>query len=440
MPSALRAYANRRMALLLLLSISSGLPLLLTSKTLQAWLTEAKADLSVISWASLIGLPYTLKYLWAPLTDAIGIPPSRRRGWMLLAQGGVITALVAMAACDPGLSLVPLVVAAIAVAISSATQDIVVDAYRIEVLSEAEYGAGAGTYVMGYRIGMLTGSGLALVLADHLSWPQVYLVMAGIMLLGVGAALAAPEPRVPRAPASVQEAVVRPFVDWFTRQPVATALLILVFVGIYKLDDALVQNLGTPFLLQHGYTKTDIAALREGVGMLATISGALLGGLVVARLGIHRSLWILGAVQAVGVLAWWWLALRLAPLEGQPPEVISALAATHRWDLAVAVAVEHLGAGLGTAAFLAFLMSRCNPAFGATQFALLTSLMATGRTVLAGPAGQLMEALHLSWPQFFLLAAATGLPGLLLLPVVAPWTSRPFAGLKPDSTPAASDS
>lgn len=410
MPGLLRTYADRRLLAVLALGFSSGLPLLLTGNTLKAWMSEAGADLATISYAGLIGLPYALKFLWAPLLDA-ATPPGlgRRRGWLLISQFAIAAGLLAMGAHDPGSSLKTMAALAVLVALWSATQDVVVDAYRLEVLTPERFGAGAAMGILGYRLGMLAAGAAALLSADAWGWPLTYGLMAAGMLVGIAATLAMPEPTIIAAPRSLDEAVRQPLADWFARLGRGGGMLVLAFVCIYKLDDALAQALVMPFLLHQGFSKSDIGTIQAGLGLVATIVGALAGGAIVGRIGVNRALWVLGAAQALGVLAYAWLAWQGGGLTA----------------LTVTVCIENLGAGLGTAAFIAYLMGRCNPAFGATQYALLSSLMGAGRTLLAAPAGALVVQLGLSWPAFFLLSAAAGLPGLALLWWVAPWRRQP---------------
>jgi PAT family beta-lactamase induction signal transducer AmpG len=256
----------------------------------------------------------------------------------------------------------------------------------------------------------------ALILAEHLSWNAVYALLAIGLVVGIAATLLVREPDAPARPTTLDAAVVAPFRDWFTRQPLRLAVVTLLFAMIYKLDDALAGNLLTTFILQHGYTKAELGAIQGFIGLVAGIAGALVGGVVISRIGVHRALWVLGVAQVSGVFAFAWLAR-------QPLVVAGADHAQRLAELTAAVCIENGTAGLGTAALVAFLTSRCNPAFSATQFALLTSLMAGGRTWLAAPAGSLKEALAIDWPTFFLCSAAAGIPGLLLLPFVAPWRS-----------------
>ncbi|MBD2021799.1 AmpG family muropeptide MFS transporter [Leptolyngbya sp. FACHB-36] len=393
------------MAALLFLGFSSGLPLLLTSRTLQAWMKEAQVDLGTIGWFSLVGLPYTLKFLWSPLLDRF-VPPflGRRRGWLVITQVGLLLAIVALSFQQPAQTLHLLALTALMVAVLSATQDIAGDAYRTDVLTETELGIGASTWVLGYRIAVLVSGSLTLILADVLPWSWVYRIMAALMAVGLVAAWWAPEPAVrDRPPESLVEAVYLPFQEFFQRFGVGSATLILAFILLYKLGDALVGNMTTPFLLDVGFSKTEIGTIQASTGFLATTVGVIGGGVLVTRLGITRSLWVFGALQALSNLGYFSLALL--------PKS-SAL-------LLLAINLENFCAGLVTAGFVAYLMSLCHHAFTATQFALLSSLMAAGNTLLAAPAGNVATAT--GWSGFFLLTLIAALPGLLLLPIVAPW-------------------
>ena len=393
------------MVALLLLGVSSGLPLFLSSKTLQAWLTVEKVDLTAIGAFSLVGLPYSLKFLWAPLLDRFTLPfGGRRRGWLVVIQCALLVAIALMALQKPALGLQLLAVNAGAIAFLSATQDIAADAYRADVLEEREMGAGAAVFVLGYRIALLVTGSLALILADRIPWSVVYLLMSGVMVIGLIATYVAPEPEGgDRPPASLADAVLLPFGEFFQRLGLLRGLLILVFIVLYKLGDALVNNMSTPFLLQTGFTQTDIGVIQGGMGLIATILGALAGGTILNKIGINRSLWVFGGLQAVSNLTYF---------------VQAQLGRDYRF-MVLTINVESFCAGLGTTAFVAFLMSLCNRSFSATQYALLSSLMAVSRDILVAPAGKLVEIT--SWQAFFLISIAAALPGLLLLPVFAPW-------------------
>jgi PAT family beta-lactamase induction signal transducer AmpG len=398
------------MAALLFLGFASGLPLFLTSRTLQAWMTVEGVDLGSIGLFSLVALPYSLKFLWSPLLDRF-VPPflGRRRGWLAIAQVALTVAIAAMTLQNPPQALQLLAINALLIAFLSATQDIAVDAYRTDILEEREMGAGAAVAVLGYRIALLVTGSLALILADRLPWQIVYLLMAGLMALSLPFSIWAPEPVLrDRPPASLLEAVVLPFQEFFTRSGIFKGFLILVFIILYKLGDALVNNMATPFLLQIGFTQTDIGAIQGGMGLIATIVGVLTGGAILSRLGINRSLWVFGGLQAFSNLVYF----ILAQIGRNYPFMV------------LAIIVENFCAGLGTAAFVAFLMSLCNQRFSATQFALLSSLMAVSRDILAAPSGQIAKSI--GWAPFFLLTLVAALPGLLLLPWFAPWYSHPL--------------
>lgn len=407
-----RFFQNRKLPALLFLGFSSGLPLLLTSRTLQAWMTEAKVDLSVIGWFSLVGLPYTLKFLWSPLLDKIVPPLGRRRGWLLLTQLGLVFAIALMALQQPQAALQLVAVNAMAIALLSATQDIAGDAYRTDILQPNELSAGASTWVLGYRFAVLVSGSLALILADYLPWQGVYLLMATLMVVGVTTTFWAPNPpRREHPPESLLNAVYLPFKEFFQRLGFSSALVILLFILLYKVGDGLVSNMATPFLLERGYSKTEIGAIQGTFGFLATTLGVVGGGVLATRLGLYRSLWVFGAMQALSNLGYF---------------LLTQLPVNSLWLLA-AINVENFCAGLVTAAFVAYLMSLCNHDFTATQYALLSSLMATGGIVLAAPAGQVAQAT--GWGGFFLLTLVASVPGLLLLPVVAPWHG-PVAGAR----------
>lgn len=402
---ALQIFQSRKMAALLLLGFASGLPLLLTSRTLQAWMTVEGIDLPRVGLFSLVALPYSLKFLWSPLLDRF-IPPilGRRRGWLVITQIALTVAIAAMSLQSPSLALQPLAITALLIAFFSASQDIAFDAYRTDVLTEQELGAGAAIAVLGYRLALLVTGSFALILADQIPWPTVYQVLAGVMLICVSFSIWAPEPQLSdRPPASLLEAVWLPFQEFFQRSGVRRAVLILVFIMLYKLGDALAANMVTPFLLQIGFSQTQIGAIQGGLGLLATLVGVLTGGAVLSQMGINRSLWVFGGLQAVSNLAYFALA--------QFPQSFGLLIA--------AINLENFCAGLGTAAFVAFLMSLCNQRFSATQFALLSSLVAVSRDILVAPAGKIAEVT--GWPLFFLLTCLAALPGLVLLPWFAPW-------------------
>lgn len=400
-----QVFASRKMAVLLLLGFSSGLPLYFTDKMLQAWMTVEGVKIATIGAFGLVGLPSTFKFVWAPLLDRY-VPPflGRRRGWLVITQVLLLLATAAMALHDPRRGLQLLAINAVLIAFFSASQDIVGDAYRTDVLAEREMGPGASIWVLGYRIAMLVTASLAFFLADRLSWPTVYVIMSLLMLVGVGASLAAPEPVLrDRPPQSLAEAVWYPFQEFFQRAGVLRGLVVLLFVVLYKLADNLALGMATPFLLKNGVTESQLGAV-GGVGLIATIGGTIVGGAIVGWLGINRSLYVIGVLQASSQLGYYALA-RFGT----------------SWPLLVAATVaENAVYGMVGAAFIAFLMSICSRRFSATQYALLSSLMAFSRVWALPPAGILAE--RLGWPHFFLAALASGILPLVLLPLFAPWT------------------
>jgi PAT family beta-lactamase induction signal transducer AmpG len=413
--SPVRIFGQPKMAVLVLLGFSSGLPFYLTSRTLQAWMTTAKVDLATIGFFSLVTLPYSLKFVWAPVMDRY-VPPflGRRRGWVLITQILLLLAIAAMSLHDPQQGLRMLAVNAIAIAFFSASQDISLDAYRTDVLENREMGAGAAVFVLGYRVAMITTGALAFFLADRMPWQTVYLILSTLILIGVATTFFAPEPVLSDAPPrTLAEAVVLPFADFFQRTGILRALLVLLFIVVYKYSDSLAASMTTPFLLQAGFSQSEVGAVFLGAGVIATILGVLAGGAVIGNLGINRALWIFVIVQGLSNLTYYGLSLA---------EKSHALMVT-------AVVIENFGLGLVTAAMTAFLQSMCNKRFTATQFALLSSLMAASRDILVAPGGKLAESV--GWPSFFLITVAMAIPPLVLLPFIAPWNREVPIGAAP---------
>jgi len=393
------------MGILLLFGFSSGLPFYLTSKTLQAWMTKTHVDLATIGFFSLVTLPYSLKFVWAPVMDRY-IPPflGRRRGWVLITQILLMIAIAAMSLHDPQRGLQMLAINAIAIAFFSASQDISLDAYRTDVLQDREMGAGAAVFVMGYRIAMITTGAVAFFLADRMPWQTVYLILSTLIVVGIATTFFAPEPVLSDAPPkTLVDAVVLPFADFFQRVG-ARGALVLLFIVSYKYSDSLAGSMTTPFLLQAGFSQSEVGAVFLGVGVIATIAGVVAGGAMIGKLGINRSLWIFVVFQGLSNLTYYGLSL-----SGK----------NHAFMVA-AIITENFGLGLVTAGMTAYLMSMCNKRFTATQFALLSSLMAASRDILVAPAGKFIEAL--GWPGFFLTTVAMAIPPLLLLPFIAPWS------------------
>lgn len=393
----LEVFRSPRVAAVLFLGFASGLPLALSSGTLQAWMTVAGVDIKTIGLFSLVGLPYTIKFLWAPVMDryAPGFL-GRRRGWIALSQLVLIGVIAVMGAMDPTRSPLALALLALGLALASASQDIVFDAYRTDVLKEAERGLGAAVSVLGYRIAMLVSGALALILSDHIGWRNTYWLMAGLMGIGLIATLLAPEPdQQVRPPRTLGEAVVGPLEEFFARPE---AIVLLLLIVLYKLGDAFAGSLTTAFLIRGlGFTPTDVGAINKGLGLFATIFGALFGGGLMVRLGLYRALLIFGVLQAVSNLAF----------------MLLAWAGRSYGLMVLAVAFENISGGMGTAAFVALLMALCDQRFSATQYALLSALAAIGRVFVGPPSGLLVDAA--GWVWFFFCTFLVALPGLILL-------------------------
>ena len=401
-----------RMLVAFLMGFACGLPLLLTIGVLQAWMKESGVDLTWIGMITLVQIPYTWKFFWAPFMDRF-TPPflGRRRGWLILAQIALIFSIIALGFSDPVGKAGLMVVAAVLVAFFSASQDIVVDAYRREDLADEELGLGSSLYIYGYRIGMWLASGGGLILADHMPFSRVYFIMALCMLVGVFTTLFAPEPKLDvRPPQTMKEAILEPLRDYFRRNE---ALWILAFILLFKIGDTMAAAITTPFYLDIGFTKTEIGTVVKVFGSWAMIVGAILGGVVMLRLGINRSLWIFGALQALSTAGFAVLA-RI----GHSIPVLSGV-----------IAFENLSSGMGTAAFVAFMASITNKKFTATQYALLTSIMGLPRVVASAPTGYLAK--HMGWESFFIACALIAIPGILLLFKFAPWKSEPDMGASP---------
>ncbi|MBP9653206.1 MAG: AmpG family muropeptide MFS transporter [Rhodocyclaceae bacterium] len=397
---------------------SSGLPLFILLNLLPAWLKTEGMSLTAIGAMTLVQMPYTWKFLWSPLLDRYALPLlGRRRGWMLATQIGLLVSVAAFGLLSPQADLGLVVLFSVAVAFLSATQDIVLDAYRRELLPEVELGLGNAVHVNAYRIAGLVPGSLSLILADHLPWLQVFAVTALFMLPGMAMTLLVREPAAARAaPKTLREAVVEPFHEFTSRKGWREALYVLAFVFLYKLGDSMCTALATPFYLEMGFSKSDIGLVAKHAGLWPSVIGGLLGGLWMVRLGINRALWVFGVVQLVAILGFAWLAW-LGPQ--------ASIGANERVTLAIVIGIEALGVGLGTAAFVAFIARATHPAYTATQFALFTSLMAVPRTFINATTGWLVG--QMGWFNFFLLCTVLALPGMLLLLRVAPWNERPEA-------------
>jgi PAT family beta-lactamase induction signal transducer AmpG len=399
--ASLRVYGDRRLLAILFMGFSSGLPLALTASTLAIWLKESGVSLTAIGLFAEVGLAYNLKFLWAPAMDRLKLPLmgrlGRRRGWAVTIQVALAVALLVMAGRNPVLDPWSVALIAAVVAFLSASQDIVIDAYRVELLEEREQGAGAAATQIGYRIGMIASGAGALYLAAYFGWFWSYAGMAALMVVGIATVLMTREPRLVVPPVRdgwLFVAVVEPFSEFASRR---AWLLILVFVVLYKFGDALAGTMASPFYVTLGFSLVDIANVAKIFGTAASIAGVLLGGGAVYRLGLMPALLICGALQALSNLMY------IVQLWAGPDPAV----------LALTIATENITGGMASAAFVAYLSQLCHPAFTATQYALLSALAATGRTVLAAAGGFLAQ--HLGWQPFFLVATAACTPSLLLL-------------------------
>ena len=421
-PAYSAAFRDRNLAVILLLGFSSGLPLALTGGTLQAWMTVEGVSLATIGIFTLVGIPYTWKFLWSPLMDRF-VPPflGRRRGWLVIAQLAIAGLIAAMATSNPREDLAWIAVLAVLLAFTSASQDIVYDAYRTDIAKPEQRGLAAAFTVVGYRVAMLTSGAAALVLVagsgfiPALGWKNTYLVMAGLMVVAAFVTLAGKEPEIQAPPPrTLEEAVLLPLREFFAR-PGAWALLVLVI--LYKLGDAFAVSLSTAFLLRGvGFPLDVVGYVNKGMGLAATIVGALFGGAIMVRLGLYRALMVFGVLQALSNLGF----MALAYAGKSYPMMVFA------------VGFENLTGGMGTAAFVALMMALCDRRFTATQYALLSAFASVGRVWVGPLAGVLAESI--GWPTFFIVSTVLALPALGML-----WALRAqVRALEPEPATASS--
>ena len=402
------AILNRRMLICIFTGFSSGLPLYILIQLLPAWLRSEGVGLAEIGLFALVGLPYTWKFLWAPVMDRYTLPLlGRRRGWLLLTQVMLLVSIASLGFFDPQYSVWTIAYLAAAVAFFSASQDIVLDAYRRELLPDHELGLGNTVHVQAYRLSGLVPGALGLILGDYLPWHWVFIVVAAFMLVGIVMTLQVSEAiSNPVTPKTLREAVVEPFRDFILRFGWLPALEILAFMFLYKLGDNMATALSSPFYLDLGFSLTEIGSIAKTASLVAAIVGGLVGGVMMIRLGINRALWLFGVVQVVSILGF----------------ALLSQAGPDRLMLAAVIAFEYLGVGLGTAAFIAFIARTTSTTYAATQFALFTALAAQPRTLANASVGFIVE--ELGWTQFFLLCTVLAIPGMLLLFRVAPWNEE----------------
>ncbi|MFK7929303.1 MAG: AmpG family muropeptide MFS transporter [Myxococcota bacterium] len=404
-----RAIFNYRMLLCVLTGFASGMPLFVYLNLIPAWLHDADVDITTITLFSLVGLPWTWKFLWAPLLDRYAIPGfGRRRGWTLVSQVGILCSMLIFCALNPVNTVLGIAGVLALVAVFSATQDIALDAYRRELLPDEELGLGNAFFVNAYRLSALVPGSLALILADFLPWGFVHLIVASFMAIGVVTTLLMPEPKVEGGPPrTLAESVIKPFQAFFASRGAKTALLVLGFVLAYKIGDSMATAVSTVFYLDLGFSKTIIGSVGKGAQLWASVVGAFIGGIVMIKLGISRSLWIFGAVQLLSILGF----------------AVLALVGPVWWLLFGVVSFEYLGVGMGTAALVSYIASSTDMRYTATQFALLTSLSSVPRTFANAATGWLVDTVD--YPFFFAICAAFALPGMAMLLWVSPWTPKP---------------
>ena len=392
----IKTILSLRMFVALAMGFSCGLPLLLTIGLLQAWMKESGADLAAIGLIALVGLPYTLKFLWAPVFDFYSLPfLGRRRGWLLVIQLTLVLAIISMGLADPVKTPVLLVISAIAVTFFSASQDVIIDAYRREDLSDKELGLGSAFYINGYRLGMLLASGGGMIMADHMSFNTVYLIMAVCMTPGIITTIMCKEPdTVHRKSTNFYNAVLDPLKDYFTRKG---AIHIILFILLYKVGDTMASFMTTPFYLDIGFTKTEIGAVVKLFGLWAIVAGTIVGGTLMLRIGIIKALFIFGFLQAASTACF-------AALSFTGPSLCV---------LACVIAFENFSGGMGTSAYTAYMASITNKRFTATQYALLSGLMGIPRVITSAPTGFMVE--FTGWPAFFLLCSVIAIPGIILI-------------------------
>lgn len=411
--STLRQIFSRNMLICIFTGFTSGLPLYFLINLIPAWLRSEHIDLKTIGLMALIGLPFTWKFIWSPVMDAVRLPfLGRRRGWMLVTQIGLLLALAAYAFLNPHQHLPVIIGLSAVVAFFSASQDIVLDAFRREILPDEELGLGNSIHVNAYRIAALVPGSLSLILADRMPWGNVFIITALFMLPGLLMTLfLAKEPDLPpAAPRTLVQTVVEPFQEFFSRKGTKQAALVLLFIFLYKLGDSMATSLATPFYLDMGFSKTDIGLIAKNAGLWPAVIAGILGGIWMLKLGINKALWLFGVVQVVTILGFVWLA---------GFGKFDTITLTEQMMLAGVIGAEAVGVGLGTAAFVSYMARETNPAFTATQLALFTSLSAVPRTFINATTGYLIE--WLGYVHFFWLCFILALPGMFLLLKVAPW-------------------
>lgn len=404
-PSLKQQLLTRRMLICIFTGFSSGLPLYVIYQLIPLWLRDQGVGLAEIGFFALVGVPYTWKFIWSPLMDRFSLPMlGHRRGWMLLTQILLLLAIASIGFLDPEKSIWTIAYLAAGIAFFSASQDVVLDAYRRELLDESQLGTGNTLHIQAYRIAGLVPGALAPILSDFIPWSWVFVIVAGFMLVGVTLTLSVNELTRPQGtPRTIREAAIDPFKEFISRRGLSSALTVLAFMLLYKLGDSMATALSYPFYYDLGFSKSEIGLIAKTAALWSAIAGGFIAIPIMARLGINKCLWLFGVVQIVSILGFWVLA------QSGPDKTL----------LAVVISFEYLGVGLGTAGFTAYIARETSIQFAATQFALLTAITALPRTFANALTGVIVD--HVGWEQFFLLCTLLAIPGMLLLIKVAPW-------------------
>ena len=398
---------NKRMLICVFTGFTSGLPLYVLYSLLPAWMRTEGLSLKKIGLFALIGIPYTWKFLWAPAMDKFILPfLGRRRGWMLVSQITLLLSIASFGFFNPKSSLLFIAIIALFVAFFSASQDIVIDAYRRELLPENELGFGNSIHVNAYRVSGLISGSLALILADFMEWKLVFIIVALFMSVGIILTFSISEPKLPSTPRTLTEALTEPFKEFINRKGWKSALLILSFIFLYKIGDNMATALSTPFYIDMGFSLSEIGIIAKNASLWPAIIGGIVGGLLMIKIGINKALWLFGFVQIITILGFAFLAQT----------------GNSKIVLTIVISMEYLGVGLGTAAFVAYIAKTTHPKYTATQLALFTAFASLPRTIANSTVGFIIE--YVGWYYFFIICTIIAIPGILLLFWVAPWNEK----------------
>ena len=413
--SLLKTIFTTKMLICIFTGFASGLPFYLLLQLLPAWLESESINIKTIGIFSLTQIPYILKFIWSPFMDGFSLfNLGRRRGWMLGSQIVLIFSIAILGFFSPSLNIWLIATICFIIALFSATQDIALDAFRRELLLDKELGLGNSIHTNAYRIAGLVPGSLSLILSNILPWNSVFIITALFMLPAIIMTLLVKEPISQTSKKhDFEDVIIKPFSEFITRNGPKTAILILTFIFLYKLGDSMATSLATPFYLQMGYSRPDIGWIAKNASLWPSVFGALMGGILMIKIGINRALWSFGVVQVISILGFIWLSI-----EGP----FTTIGIFQKTLLAIVIGIESLGVGLGSAAFVAFIAKTTNPLYTATQFALFTSIASVPRTLINASTGFMVE--HLGWTNFFWLCFILAFPGMLLLLKVAPWNSQ----------------